>query len=83
MHAIRSRLAKLEKQAGIANSPGMYVVVKSFNQDDDIDGLLASRGIDPEDPRHQVVILQTLFENRDGSIAPVREPARILHLQPR
>ena len=74
MHAIRTRLAKLEKQAGIAASPGQFIVVKSFSQDDDIDGLLASQGIDPEDPRHQVVILQSFSQH---------QPAHVLYAMPR
>ena len=62
MQAIRSRLAKLERRAGVTNSPGMYAVVKSYGQsDDELNALLASKGIDPQDPRHQVVILQTLY----------------------
>lgn len=80
MNAVRSRLDKLEKQMGGANGPGLLVAARCGPDETALDALLAERGIDPDDPRHTIVILQTIFEDRDGGIAPRQMPAEILYV---
>jgi hypothetical protein len=80
MTAVKTRLDRLERQMGGANGPGLFVVARCGADDDELNVLLAERGIDPDDPRHTVVVLQSIFEDRDGGIAPKQGPAEILSI---
>lgn len=79
MNAVRTRLDRLEKQIGI-HGTGKLVVARCGPDTDELDTLLADRGIDRDDPTHTVVILQNIFEDRDGGIAPKQMPAEILSI---
>lgn len=80
MTAVKARLDRLERQIGGINGPGLLVVARCSPDTDELDTLLADRGIDRDDPRHTVVILQNIFEDRDGGIAPKQMPAEILSI---
>lgn len=78
MTVVKARLDRLEKQMGSPNGPGLLVAARCGPDTEGLDTLLAERGIDPDDPRHTVVILQNIFEDRDGRIAPKQMRAEIL-----
>lgn len=82
MSAVKTRLDKLERQMG-ANGSGLLVVARCGPDEKEINALLSSRDIDPADPRHTVVILQNIFEDRDGDIAAEQMPAEILYVMER
>ncbi|OJU52368.1 MAG: hypothetical protein BGO03_11970 [Mesorhizobium sp. 61-13] len=77
MLAVKSRLARLEKQIGAAS--GLLVVVKAGPSDDEVSSLLSERGIDPDNPNHQIIILRTLYEDKSGRLAPDQPKAGILY----
>lgn len=79
MSAVKTRLDKLERQMG-TNGPGLLVAARCGPDTTELNALLAERGIDPDDPRHTVVILQNIFEDRDGDIAAEQMPAEILYV---
>lgn len=78
MLAVKSRLARLEKQIGAAS--GLLVVVKAGPSDDEIPSLLSEHGIDPDNPNHQIIILRTLYEDKSGELASDQPKAKILHI---
>ncbi|MGE0281204.1 MAG: hypothetical protein AB7P20_11425 [Rhizobiaceae bacterium] len=64
--SLRNRLDRLERQAGIAANPGLFIVVTAATEDDVHEALLA-KGIDPHDPCHMVVHLQRHIVDPDGT----------------
>ena len=79
MRIVRARLDRLERLIG-SHGAGKLIVARCGLDTDELNAMLADRGIDCDDPRHTVVILQTLFEDRDGGIAPKQAQAEILSI---
>lgn len=79
MSIVRARLDRLEKQMG-SHRAGKLIVARCGPDTDELNAMLADQGIDCDDPRHTVVILQTLFEDRDGGIAAKQGQAEILSI---
>lgn len=78
MNPVKARLVRLEKQIGVQDA-GKLVVVRAGPLDDEVEALLAEKGIDADDPRNLIVVLKTVFEDRDGEIPPNQFTAEILH----
>lgn len=80
MSIVRARLDRLEKQMGGMHGPGLLVVARCGPGTEELDALLAGKGIDSDDPKHTVVLLRSYFEDRDGGIARDQMPAEILSI---
>lgn len=79
MNTVKARLDRLEKQIG-AHGAGKLIVVRAGPSDEEMHTLLAQNGIDHDDPRHTVVILRTLFEDREGGLSQQQIKAEILSI---
>jgi hypothetical protein len=82
MSAVRARIDRLERQMG-DQGKGKIVVLKAGPSNDDVDAALADIGIDADDPRNQVIILRTLFEDRSGGLAACQPKAEVLYTMDR
>ena len=70
MKPFHKRLDKLDN-----HNKGRNVFVCSYGSpQEEIDALLAANGITPND---SVIIFKTLYENKDGTIAPPNQPPSI------
>jgi hypothetical protein len=72
MTALAKRVADLERKAGAADGPGKTFVIKSNGQptEEQIGAFLRQLGHEFDSARNPVVVLATLFEGRDGEVAP-------------
>lgn len=80
MHTALRRLSRLEQKMGAAG--GQLVVVRSGPNDADVDDVLRENGIDRDDPKNQIVVFKTVYENRDGSIEPNFPKAELVYSKP-
>jgi hypothetical protein len=76
MPPLKARLDQLERNFG-HGAKQLIVVKAGQHTDDDIDRELQRAGL-ANNLESQVVVLRTLYEEKDGSVARDIEPPRIL-----
>ncbi|MBG6178768.1 hypothetical protein IWQ55_006640 [Labrenzia sp. EL_208] len=80
MNSALRRLSRLEQKLDAAG--GQLVVVRSGPNDADVDDVLRENGIDRDDPKNQIIVFKTLYENKDGSIEPGFPKAEMVYSKP-
>jgi len=56
--------------------------VRAGSNDEEVNERLRANGIEQDDPKHQIVIFQTLYEKKDGSIEPDYPRAKLAYTKP-
>lgn len=82
MHAAKRRLSQLERKLNNVGE-GLLVVIKAGPDETEVDEILRANDIDMKDPKHQIVVLRTVYERKDGSIDPSGPRAELLYTMPR
>ncbi|RWQ41865.1 MAG: hypothetical protein EOS21_11910 [Mesorhizobium sp.] len=79
MQTVKTRLMNLERTFGGINGPGLFCVVSAGPSDDEVRALLSDHGIDPTNPNNTIMAFKTIYEGRDGGLAPDQPKARLLY----
>jgi hypothetical protein len=76
----RTRLERLERQIGETAASGKPIVVRCMNRTPDaaIEAALERAGVDPATNRRQVIVLNTFYQERDGSLPVATTPPEVL-----
>ncbi|WP_192356305.1 hypothetical protein [Mesorhizobium mediterraneum] len=83
MQTVKTRVLNLERRLGGLNGPGLFCVVSAGPSDGEVQSLLEDRGVDPANPNNMIMVFKTIYEGKEGGLAPKQPRAKLLYSEAR
>lgn len=83
MQTVKTRVVNLERRLGGHLGPGLFCVVSAGPSDDEVQALLSGHGIDSTNPNNMIMVFKTIYEGKDGGLAPGQPKAKLLYSEAR